>query len=104
MLLGAHHKNKLDNGVVEIKKWITHKDAKQLSGDLPQGKWLKEFGGVDTDISILVLSKKVQLNNKIQPACLPSSPKQSKFEESSNLPFKYEELLFCILSLSILVN
>ena len=81
VLLGAHQKNKLDDGLVEIKKWITHKDAKQLSGDLPQGKWLKEFGGVDTDISILALSKKVQLNNKVQPACLPSSPKKNKFED-----------------------
>ena len=58
--------------MVEIKKWVTHKDAKQLKGDLPQGEWLFELGGVNNDISVLVLSKKVKLSHKIQPICLPS--------------------------------
>ena len=81
-MVGAHQINKLDKGLVEIQKWVTHEDAKQLSGKMPQGEWLKELGGADNDISILVLSKKVEFNNNVQPACLPSSLRQNSFKDS----------------------
>ena len=80
-MVGAHQKNRLDKGLVEIKKWVNHKDANQIGNDREQGQWDRRVGSIDNDISILVLSEKVELTNNVQPACLPSSAKLNHFKE-----------------------
>ena len=85
MLLGGHRISKLDGELVKIEKWVTHKDAKPLSGNLPQGKWLHS-GGTTNDISIVVLSKTIKLENHVLPVCLPSSDSHARESNTKGYP------------------
>ena len=87
MLLGAHRIRELDGELVKIKKWVTHPDAKQLKGNMPQGKWLKEIGGAMNDISIVVLSKSIKFANHVLPACLPSSGPHARESNKKGYPY-----------------
>ena len=51
---------------------MTHKDAQQGTGKMPQGSWLKGIGETLNDISIILLSENVKFSNHVLPACLPS--------------------------------
>ena len=87
MLLGAHRIRELDGELVKIKKWVTHPDARQLKGNMPQGKWIKEIGGAMNDISIVVLSKTIKFKNHVLPACLPSSGPHSRESNTKSYPY-----------------
>ena len=69
-----------DGEKVPISKWITHKDARPLSGEVKHGQWARK-GGVDQDISILVLARNVRFTIHVQPICLPSKPNQDYSEK-----------------------
>ena len=77
-MVGAHNIRKMDGELVPIKKWMTHKDAQQGTGKLPQGSWLHGIGETLNDISIILLSKNVKFSNHVLPACLPSSGPSSR--------------------------
>ena len=62
----------MDGEMVPIKKWITYSGARPIEGPTEQGQWINDNGGFDRDLSILVLAKKVQFTNKVQPICLPN--------------------------------
>ena len=87
MLLGAHRIRELDGELVKIKKWVTHPDARQLKGNMPQGKWIKEIGGAMNDISIVVLSKTVKFANHVLPACLPPSGPHARESNTKGYPY-----------------
>ena len=70
-----------DGEKVAISKWITYKDARPLSGNVTHGNWSHKAGGVDQDISILVLARNVKFTIHVQPICLPSKPNQEYSEK-----------------------
>ena len=57
--------------MVPIKKWITYKGARPNIGPIQHGNWSDDDGGVDRDISIIVLAWKVKFTAKVQSICLP---------------------------------
>ena len=70
-----------DGQKVPISKWITHRDARPLSGPVEHGHWSHQAGGVDQDISMLVLSRNVHFTAHVNKICLPSKPDQEYAEK-----------------------
>ena len=71
-----------DGEKVRISKWITHEDARPLSGPGKHGQWSNDAGGVDRDISMLVLARSLQLTYHVFPVCLPTKPNQDYSEKA----------------------
>jgi len=80
VMIGGHSKTSGNGEIVPVSKWITHKDAHPTCGPTEHGKWTI-CGGMDLDISMLVLSRRVEFSTYVQPICLPSVPNQDHSEE-----------------------